>query len=319
MGSISSSLAGLADAGILIGVASKNDSHIAESALARPDLAVPRKCLFPLEIHWQAKSASVGRILDAWNLGADSVVFVDDSPMELAEVQAAFPEMECLLFPSRNDADAYRLLERLRDLFGKDSIRAEDRLRRDSLRPIANLGADPDSLLRDAAATLSLSFAKEPFDARALELVNKTNQFNLNGRRFTEGAWLHYLARPETAILIASYRDKFGPLGTISVLSGRTSGQTFVVETWVMSCRAFARRIEHRCLEAVFEQFGVSEVEFEFAATERNRPMRDFLAALLGRPASRGDCLSEERFLLCCPALYHQIEVNEPCTIPSAG
>lgn len=318
-------LASLAEAGVLIAVASKNDPQIVEAALARPDLVLTRNCLFPLEVHWQAKSASVARILQTWNLGAESVVFVDDSPLELAEVQSAFPGMDCLLFPAGKDAEAYRLLQRLRDLFGKDALGAEDGLRRESLQnaqsfhALANRTDAADSLLQDLGAELTLCFDKAPFDSRAFELVNKTNQFNLNGRRCAEGAWQNRLDDPDTVVLIASYKDKFGPLGKIAVLSGRMLAGAFLIETWVMSCRAFARRIEHRCLEALFEHLGVAEIEFEYSATKRNRPMRDFLATLLGGPPVGGDRLTNENFRARCPALHHQVEVNDPCTTHAIG
>ena len=84
-------LASFLEEGVLIGIASKNDPEVARRALERSDLLLQADRVFPVEIHWDAKSGSVGRILRTWNIGADSVVFVDDSPMELAEVVAAYP------------------------------------------------------------------------------------------------------------------------------------------------------------------------------------------------------------------------------------
>jgi FkbH-like protein len=309
-------LASLADAGVLVAAASKNDPAVVEAALARPDLVLPRDRLFPLEVHWQPKSGSVARILAAWNIGADSVVFVDDSPLELAEVQAAFPAIESLLFPGGDDAGVYQLLGRLRDLFGKEALREEDTLRRDSLRRAGQFheatqagSADPEALLRGLEAQVTLDLTKEPADPRALELINKTNQFNLNGRRWAEGTWLSYLKEPDTVLLTVSYKDKFGRLGKIAVLAGKRRGRVFLVEAWVMSCRAFARRIEHRCLEALFERLGAEEVEFAFAATERNEPLRDFLGPLLGEPPAAPARLARRSFQSRCPALYHKVEV----------
>ena len=92
-------LRALAEQGALVAVASKNSPEIAEKALSRSDLILSRDQIFPVEIHWEAKSGSIARILRAWNIGPESVVFIDDSPMELAEVQAAYPAMEYILFP----------------------------------------------------------------------------------------------------------------------------------------------------------------------------------------------------------------------------
>src|SRR5262249_24533995 len=96
-------LASLAGAGVMIGVASKNDPAMVERAFDKRDLLLAKEDIFPLEIHWSRKSESVGRILSTWNVNADSVVFIDDSPMEVAEVQASFSDMECIVFPKSDN------------------------------------------------------------------------------------------------------------------------------------------------------------------------------------------------------------------------
>ena len=151
-----------------------------------------------MESHWRPKSESVRSILRSWNIGADSVVFVDDSPMEVAEATAAFPEMEGIVFPAEDEHAVYDLLERLRDLFGKTFVAEEDRLRAASLRnaPRALEAAqtDPEEFL--ARAEANIAFAYNAPDQRSLELINKTNQFNLNGRRLDETQWKLQLADP---------------------------------------------------------------------------------------------------------------------------
>ena len=134
-------LATLAASGVLVGVASKNDPRLVEEALSRPDLHVPRQRLFPVEAHWQPKSESVSRILRTWNIGPEAVVFVDDSPMELAEVANAYHEVECLAFTPKDPDSAFRLCERLRDIFGEGSLSEEDRIRAESIRSSAALRA----------------------------------------------------------------------------------------------------------------------------------------------------------------------------------
>ncbi len=136
-------LQSLADSGVLVALASKNDPARVEEAFRRSDLLLKRDRLFPVEASWGPKSESVGRILRAWNVGADSVVFIDDSPLELAEVQAAHPGIETILYPKDHDQAVYDLLIRLRDLFGKTAVREEDRLRRESLRRAASAPKPP--------------------------------------------------------------------------------------------------------------------------------------------------------------------------------
>ncbi len=308
-------LRNLADNGVLIAAATKNDAGLVAEALAQNDLLLSADRLYPVEANWGAKSASVGRILQAWNVGSDSVAFIDDSAMERAEVAAAHPGLLCLPFPERDDASLFDFLDRLRDLFGKPRVLDEDRLRRESLRSarvVREAAGDSaeaaDRFLEQAEAQLELSFAADPSDARALELVNKTNQFNLNGRRFGEAAWREALARPGAFLLSAAYADKYGPLGKIAVMAGLRGATGVKVEVFVLSCRAFSRRIEHRLVERLLARFEAPEIAFDFASTRCNGPVRDFLAGLLGRAPESPASLRREDFLAKRPQLYHDVK-----------
>jgi FkbH-like protein len=303
----------LSEQGVLVAVASKNDPALVERAFARADLLLKPERVFPMEVHWNAKSGSVARILKTWNIGADSVIFIDDSPMELAEVKAAHPEVECIAFPKQDLAAGFSLLRRLRDLCGKERIGADDKLRLESIRRNADFqqesdgGSGPEEFLKQVCATVTLDFESAD-DARVLELVNKTNQFNLNGARFTESDWRRLSTESGAVVATVSYQDKFGPLGKVAVLGGQTKNGVLHVTTWVMSCRAFARRIEHQCLQVLFERYGVDEMEFQFAPTAKNGPLQDFFAALLGSKPDGPFRIGREQFAGCCPALYHNVE-----------
>lgn len=303
-------LASAGESGILLAVASKNDPQLAELALQRPDLVISRQAFFPVEVNWGTKSASVGNILKAWNIGADSVVFIDDSPLELAEVSAVFPEVHCLRFPVGNDHAVGDLLVRLRDLIGKRSITAEDRLRLSSIASLA-VAADartqmtPDDFLRSVDARISLAFNKP--DERCFELINKTNQFNLNGRRIDTAAWKARLANPDGFLLAVSYQDKFGPLGKISVVSGAYTGGELRIDIWVMSCRAFSRRIEYHTLKWLFDKYPVESIALDYLVTDRNGPIRDFIAAVGGSLDDVPAHIDKSHFLSLCPNLYARV------------
>jgi FkbH-like protein len=311
-------LASLASAGVLTAVASKNDPALVEQALERQDLLIGTRSLYPIDVHWGPKSESVRRILKSWNIAADAVIFIDDTPMELAEVKAAFPEMECLLFPKSDPAAFWQLLRRLRDLFGKSIVSKEDSIRLQSIRAAAALSASSndekaslDNFLQDACATVVLTFGKQKDDHRAFELINKTNQFNLNGKRLNETSWKSYLDDPATFLMSVSYEDKFGPLGKIAVLLGRLQGPAVTINYWVMSCRAFSRRIEEQCLSWLFEEFHLQEIHFDYQQTDRNKPIHDFLASIVAGASLNGDArISRASFFARCPRLFHQIKAT---------
>src|SRR5216684_572355 len=306
-------VASLAESGVLVAVASKNDPHLVREAFAQPRLLLNEAQVFPIEANWGAKSESVARILRAWNIGADSVVYVDDSPMELAEVAEKHPGIECIRFPAEDPAGIVELASRLRSLFGKSEVREEDRLRLESLRSSAALeaaqsaDAAPDFLAR-LNAKIVLRFSTAANDARAFELVNKTNQFNLNGRRYTESEWRSYFDRPNAVLVTADYEDRFGPLGKIAVIGGHGAPGELQVDIWVMSCRAFSRHIEFQMLHRLYEKYQASRIRFSFKSTERNGPIQEFFSRFVKTDLPEdGLELSVSSFEQGQPELFHDV------------
>lgn len=307
-------LASLASSGTLIAIASKNDPGLVARAFERDDLLLPKTSVYPVEAGWSRKSESVARILEAWNVLPDSVVFVDDSPMEIAEVSNVFPEMECVAFPQGDYAAFPALLDRLRQWFGKPSVTEEDTLRLESLRS-ASVSRDffaggqvsMTDFLRAADGKLTFLPKGSEDDSRALELVNKTNQFNLNGVRYDAAGWAKALAEPSSHLVTVAYEDKFGRLGRISAMLGRLDGKTFTLATWVMSCRAFSRRIEFHCLAYLYETLAIEEIVFEVAITGRNGPLLEFLQRFSESAIELPLRLSRETFFSCSSELPHSI------------
>lgn len=303
----------LAESGVLLAIASKNELRFVNEALQRADLLVRPDTIYPVEAGWKAKSEAVGRILTAWNIGADSVVFVDDSAMELAEVAERFPQMECVLFRPTDPAAVLAQLTYLRELFGRAEIQEEDCLRAASLRSRVVLRHDEESAnSEDFIARLQAKVTFEPADVnqkRAFDLVNKTNQFNLNGVRFTEAEWNARFARAGSFLTMVSYEDRFGPLGRIAVVGGYLLEGRCIVDIFVMSCRAFSRLIEFQVLRQLFEKSGMERIFFQFKPTDRNGPMQTFLGQLHsnGVAAAGRIEVSTEAFEKASPKLYHEV------------
>jgi FkbH-like protein len=275
----------LSEMGVLLGIASKNETAVVEEALRREDLYVPGSAFFPVRAGWGPKSLAAAEILRTWNIGAESVVFVDDSPMELEEVRAAFPSMTCLPFPKRSPAKALELFERLRDLFGKPAVQREDALRQSSIRANAQIQeaaaqSPGGGFIRSLEGRLVFDERQEAANRRLLELINKTNQFNLNGVRLTEGEWLRRLEDRGAFAVGVSYEDRFGPLGVIGAVAGRQTGGVVEVTSWALSCRAFSRGIERHMLDYLFRRRGAATLRLAFRPTERNGPVREFLRSM---------------------------------------
>jgi FkbH-like protein len=307
-------LASLAGQGVLIAVASKNDALLVERAFERKDLLLRKGNIFPFEVHWSSKSESIQRILKVWNIGPEAAVFVDDSPMEVAEVKAAFPELECRVFPSTDARALWNLLKELRTLFGKSVSSEEDDLRLESIRGSAaphelrlERAESQDDFLKSAGAVVTIDCGRS-WDGRAFELINKTNQFNLNGRRISESECAKYLRADNSFLVTVRYDDKYGSLGKIIALLGKREGQALFIDFWVMSCRAFSCRIEHQCLKYLFDKFNAQEIAFDYRTTERNGPLQEFFKQITGSAPSLPLSLTRVASLKQLPALFHGIK-----------
>lgn len=301
-------LAALASRGILIAVASKNDGKVVSAALERDDLLISRDSIFPVIANWEPKSKAVEQILAKWNVGADSVVFVDDNRYELEQVSRAFPAIQTRHFPTTDANAVYDLLNELRDLCHKEKTNEEDALRMQSIRASAEIAVlaqetSLDDFLSGIGATLTLEKVTVA-DTRAFELINKTNQFNLNGRRWSESEWSRYHEDKSREVVSISYSDKFGALGKIGVIMFRRNHDVLEIEQWVLSCRAFARRIEHATLKSICGVWDPQAIRFEYQKTEKNSPLAEFLATL----SMTDNKVSSPDLLQSLPVIYASIE-----------
>lgn len=277
----------LADSGVLLGVASKNDLALAEEGLGREDLLISRERIFPVQANWSAKSESISAIARIWNVGEDSLVFVDDSELEREEVERKHPGVKVLAFPVGDANLLPALMNALRDLLGTVTINAEDRIRIASIRNSASLVAQvdssgelPDEVLSGLQARFKIIERSPDQAERALQLINKTNQFNINGRRWDPTEFRVALASGHRVISV-EYEDRYGRLGEISSLLISEDDGVLRIHAWVLSCRAFARRIEHVTLRQILTQFGCREVQIAVANTGRNLPAFRMLKQLL--------------------------------------
>jgi FkbH-like protein len=303
-------LASLASAGVLIGVASRNDPDLVAEALARPDLLLAPGVLYPVEVDWGVKSRAIERILAVWNIAPDAAVFVDDSPLERDEARERLPGLIALPPPADED-EIWPFLEEIRTLFGTPALSAEDGLRLGSIRATEALhraGAATDSpadFLAGVGGTVEFHHGTARA-SRALELIGKANQFNLNGRRVTEADLTRATGRGGELVTV-SYTDRYGALGLIAALVVTPGEPGPAIDTWVMSCRAFARRVEHHTLRHVFDRFAAQEVAVAFAPTGRNVAVQAFLATLDGHEPLGEMRVTRERFERSAPQLVHRV------------
>lgn len=265
-------------AGILLAVISRNDEDMVRAALDSDHMPLKIEDFVAIRTGYGAKSCHVRALAESLNLGVDSIVFVDDNPVELAEVASTVPGVTCQAFPAK-DEDLPSFLDRLALLFDRRRVTVEDTERTEMYRRRAAThppieGAGLMDFLKSLDMVLTLHDRTNDDWTRACQLINKTNQFNLNGRRMDASQVATVLAdggRMFTAML----DDRTGSHGEIMACLVDRDGR---VHALVMSCRVFQRRVEYAFLLWLLGHWQGSTLTFAFSVTERNEPFRNFLA-----------------------------------------
>lgn len=271
-------LARLRREGTILAAVSRNDAEAVMPPLRSGRMPLTELDFVAICASYHAKSAQIRQLAKQLNLGLEAFVFVDDNPVEREEVQQALPEVLVLPFPNR-DEGLPGLLEHLSALFGRRDLTPEDRERTQLYRrrlegmvPADASGADLTSFLAGLAMKLTVYDRSTGDRSRAVQLINKTNQFNANGRRWTTAEIGEVLAQGGK-LLGASLDDRSGSHGEVLSFLVGSDG---TIQAFVMSCRVFQRRVEFAFLAALVGR-GVRPTGVRTAATERNEPFRQFL------------------------------------------
>lgn len=244
--------------------------------------------------NWESKSDNIISICRELNIGRDAVVAVDDDRAELAEIRRHVSAVEVFTTPA-DVRDWKRLMEGLQEQFSTWRVNEEDRLRTASFtsgRPTSPpagrdaQGGESGEAARQLAhlkdMNLEVALQGDAFqDPRALELINRTNQFTLTGERFAHDEWLAWASTPGAFCVSARLRDRFGDFGTICVVTGRMlPDATVYVREFVLSCRAFGRGVETIVLGDLLERSAAEWLHGPFRRTGRNEPAERFLTGL---------------------------------------
>jgi len=279
---------GLSERGVVLAVCSKNDEANAREPFERhPEMLLRVGDIACFVANWRDKAANLREIAETLNLGLDSLVFVDDNPVERELIRrelpmVAVPEMPedpagfAAMLSAAGYFEGLRTTEEDRSRCGMYKANAD----REQARETAT---DMGSYLE----SLRMRMTVAPFDdlslARVTQLINKTNQFNLTTVRLTEAEVCGAMRDPKFVTLQVRLVDRFGDNGVIAVMMARVNGAEVVIEQWLMSCRVLGRRVEEACLNTLVEACearGVRRLVGLYKPTEKNGMVREMYAGL---------------------------------------
>jgi FkbH-like protein len=270
--------------GILLAVCSKNNLDDAMEALEKhPGMLVHAKHFAALRINWTDKSQNLREIAQELNVGIDALAFLDDNPFEREQVRAALPEITVIDLP-KNPLE-YAAAVRNCAAFERLTLSAEDQQRTEMYAAQKQrAGAEQsfqskEDFFRFLEQEAELEAVSDQTLARVAQLTQKTNQFNLTTRRYTEAQIAEMAKRPEWHIFSIKVRDRFGDHGLVGVAITHDVGEQCEVDTFLLSCRVIGRTVETALLAHLAEsaaQRGRKRLEGWFLPTKKNAPARDF-------------------------------------------
>jgi FkbH-like protein len=278
----------LRERGIVLAVSSKNNDETARIPFQKhPDMLLRESHIAVFQANWNDKATNIKAIANALSLGLDSMVLLDDNPAERALVRQLLPQVAVPELPSDPALFARMLLAS--GYFEAVAFSAEDRKRaefyEDNARRVALREQAGD--LTTYLASLEMVMTVQPFDEqgrnRIVQLINKSNQFNLTTRRYTEREIEDVQRDPACFTLQVRLSDRLGDNGMISVVICRRDGRDWTVDTWLMSCRVLGRRVEEAILQELLQQArqrGIDRIIGIYRPTARNKLVEDHYAKL---------------------------------------
>jgi FkbH-like protein len=275
--------------GIVLAVSSKNSDEVARAPFEQhPEMLLKLEHIAVFQANWNDKATNIQAIAEELSLGLDSIVFLDDNPAERGLVRKLLPQVAVPELPE--DPSSYARTLAAGGYFEAVAMAAEDLKRagfyQDNARraSLQSQAGGVDAYL----ASLDMTITFQPFDAkgraRIVQLINKSNQYNLTTRRYTEPEILEVERNPEVFSLQVRLADIFGDNGMISVVICRPLGNaTWEIDTWLMSCRVLGRKVEHMVLREILEHAraaGIDKLSGTYRPTERNQLVVDHYARL---------------------------------------
>ena len=269
--------------GVLLNINSKNERENALAGLAHPEGVLKEDDFVIIKANWNPKSQNLSEIASELNIGIDSIAFIDDNPAEREIIHQTFPQVAA---PDIGELpEKYiRTVDRC-GFFECVNISADDLNKVEMYRQNAQRATlsqnftNYEDYLKSLDMTAQIESFIPLYMQRIAQLTNKSNQFNLTTKRYTQAEIERAAQDPDTITLYGKLEDKFGDNGVVSVVIGRIDGDKAHIELWIMSCRVLKRDMEFAMMDtfvAKCREKGVKTVFGYYYPTAKNGMVRDF-------------------------------------------
>jgi FkbH-like protein len=276
----------LSSRGILLAIVSKNnDADVREAFQVRAaDLGLALDNFVATKISWNEKTSSIRELAEELSLGLDSFVFVDDNPVECEAIRQQLPEVAVIAVPVE---EPWKLVELLSDqpffdaaVVTDDDVNRLNEYKAQAQRAeLASSSGNRDEFLASLGIVCTFLSALEAPLARSVQLLAKTNQFNLTTRRHSAAEVEEFATTAGGQAVAVRVRDRFGDAGVVGLALARTEGDSCTIDSLLLSCRVIGRGIETALLAHLGEnamRAGAKRLTGEFIPTKKNAPCANF-------------------------------------------
>jgi FkbH-like protein len=270
--------------GVILAVCSKNEENIAKIPFKKhPEMVLKLEDFSCFIANWNDKSSNIRNIAVELNIGIDSIVFFDDNPAERAIVNKFLPEVE-VIDTTEDPAMYISALDQARcfdwiQLTNEDIQRSDTYAKNKSRIKLQESFIDYDEYLKSLNMKAVVGPVSSINQTRFTQLINKTNQFNLRTKRYSESTTNEMLSNLDRFNLLQiTFEDKFSSYGLISSIILERFVDKVFINTWVMSCRVFKRGIEHLALSSIIDvvsNWGCDEIVGEYIKTPKNGTVKN--------------------------------------------
>ena len=268
--------------GIILNINSKNDYENAISGLEHPDGVLKKDDFVVIKANWLPKSKNMLEIANELNLGVDSLVFVDDNPAERAIINQHIPSVKT---PEMKSPETYINTIDRAGFFEVTNLSKDDlkktQMYRDNMErnKIMASFTNYDDYLKSLEMHAKIESFIPLYMARIAQLTNKSNQFNLTTKRYTQ-AEIEEVSKDDNYLtLYGKLEDIFGDNGVISVIIGHINKTILDIDLWIMSCRVLKRDVEKAMLDVLVKRAlekGIKEIHGYYYPTAKNGMVKDF-------------------------------------------
>ncbi|MBO5166190.1 MAG: HAD family hydrolase [Lachnospiraceae bacterium] len=270
------------DIGIMLNVSSKNEEENALAGLQHPDGTLKPEDFVIIKANWEPKSKNVADIATELNIMQDALVFVDDNPAEREIIRTG---LNGVAVPEIGSPEQYiRVLDRS-GYFEVTNLSEDDKNRSDMYKANLERKKQQESFgdYKEYLKSLEMLGTIKPFEpmymARIAQLTNKSNQFNLTTKRYTQAEIEQAAADDSVITLYGKLEDKFGDNGVVSVVIGRKEENALHMDLWLMSCRVLKRDMEFAMMDtlvAACKAAGITEIKGYYYPTAKNKMVEKF-------------------------------------------